>query len=80
MAPPVGVGEAETHLSPLPARAEAGEGLMICRGPRPMARVPRVGDHQDHNVLCATARRKWAMQRNVTSAGILSRRRGGRAR
>ena len=39
----VKIGEAKTHLSALLAEVEAGEDLVICRGPTPIARVTRIG-------------------------------------
>ena len=76
----VRIGEAKTHLSALLAEVEAGEDLIICRGPRPIARVTRVGDRQDQAALCATLRRERAMQKSVTTAEILSWRHEGHAR
>jgi len=37
----VKIGEAKTHLSDLLARVEAGEEVIIARGPEPIARLTR---------------------------------------
>ena len=76
----VTIDEAKTHLCALLAGVEAGEDLIICRGSRPIARVTRVEDHQDHAALCATLRRSRAKQKKVTTAEILSWRHGGHTR
>ena len=38
----VKIDEAKTHLSALQADVEAGEDLIICRDPVPIARVTRI--------------------------------------
>ena len=76
----VKIGEAKTHLSALLSQVEAGEEVVICRGPVPVARVTRVGSEQEHAALCATLRRDRAKQKSVTTAEILSWRHEGHAR
>ena len=53
----VKICEAKTHLSALLAEVEAGEDLVICRGPMPIAHVTRIDGGQEHAALCATLRR-----------------------
>ncbi len=76
----VNVGEAKTHLSALLADVEAGEDLVICRGAKPVAHVPRVADAQEHAALSAALRRERAKQKEVTTSEILSWRHEGRTR
>ena len=76
----VKIGEAKTHLSALLAEVEAGEDLVICRGPTPIAHVTRIDGGRDHATLCATLRRERAKQRAVTTSEILSWRHEGHAR
>ena len=76
----VKIGEAKTHLSALLAEVEAGEDLIICRGPTPIARVTRIENGQEHAALCATLRRERAKQKAVTTAEILSWRHEGHGR
>ena len=76
----VKIGEAKTHLSALLAEVEAGEDLIICRGPTPIARVTRIDNGQEHAALCATLRRERAKQKAVTTAEILSWRHEGHGR
>ena len=73
----VKIGEAKTHLSALLAAVEAGEDLIICRGPTPIARVTRITRKQEHAALCAALRRERAKQRPVTTREILSWRHEG---
>ena len=76
----VKIGEAKTHLSALLAEVEAGEDLIICRGPTPIAHVTRVVREQDHAALCETLRRERAKQQPVTTREILSWRHEGHLR
>ena len=76
----VKIGEAKTHLSALLADVEAGEDLVICRGPTPIAHVTRVAGKDEHVALSATLRRERAKQEAVTTAEILSWRHEGHAR
>ena len=76
----VTIGEAKTRLCALLAEVEAGEDLIICRGSRPIARITRVEDHQDHAALRGTLRRARAKRKKVTTAEILSWRHGGHTR
>ena len=76
----VKIGEAKTHLSALLADVEAGEDLVICRGPTPVAHVTRVASEDEHAALSATLRRERAKQKAVTTAEILSWRHEGHAR
>ena len=76
----VKIGEAKRHLSALLAEVEAGEDLVICRGPTPIARVTRVGGGEEQAALRATLRRERAKQKAVTTSEILSWRHEGRAR
>ena len=76
----VKIGEAKRHLSALLAEVEAGEDLVICRGPTPIARVTRIGGREEHAALCATLRRERAKQTAVTTSEILSWRHEGHAR
>ena len=76
----VKIGEAKTHLSALLAEVEAGEDLVICRGPRPIAHVTRVDGGRDHAARCAILRRERAKQKDVTTSEILSWRHEGHAR
>ena len=76
----VKIGEAKTHLSALLADVEAGEDLVICRGPTPVAHVTRVAGEDEHATLSATLRRERAKQKAVTTAEILSWRHEGHAR
>lgn len=76
----VKIGEAKTHLSALLAEVEAGEDLIICRGPTPIARVTRIDNGREHAALCATLRRERAKQKAVKTAEILSWRHEGHGR
>lgn len=76
----VKIGEAKTHLSALLAEVEAGEDLVICRGPTPVARMTRIDGGEQHAALCATLRRERAKQKAVTTSEILSWRHEGHAR
>ena len=76
----VKIGEAKTHLSALLADVEAGEDLVICRGPTPVAHVTRVVGEDEHAALSATLRRERAKQKAVTTGEILSWRHEGHAR
>ena len=76
----VKIGEAKTHLSALLAEVEAGEDLVICRGPTPIALVTRIDGEQDHSALRATLRRERAKQQAVTTSEILSWRHEGHTR
>ena len=76
----VKIGEAKTHLSALLIEVEAGEDLVICRGPTPIAQVTRIDDAQDHTALCTTLRRERAKQQAVTTSEILSWRHEGHTR
>ncbi len=76
----VKTGEAKTHLSALLAKVEAGEDLVICRGPIPIAHVTRIDDKQEHAALSATLRRERAKQKAVTTSEILSWRHEGHVR
>ena len=76
----VKIGEAKTHLSALLADVEAGEDLVICRGPKPIAHVTRIDRERDHVALCATLRRERAKQQAVTTPEILSWRHEGHTR
>lgn len=73
------ISEAKTHLSALLAEVEAGEDLIICRGPTPIARITRIGGGQEHAILCATLRREQAKQKAVTTDEFLSWRHEGHA-
>ena len=66
------IGGAKTHLSALLADVEAGEDLVICRGPTPVAHVTRIAGKDEHVALSATLRRERAKQKAVTTAEILS--------
>ena len=68
----VKIGEAKTHLSALLAEVEAGEDLVICRGPRPIAHVTRIVGGHEHAALRANLRRERGKQRAVTTSEILS--------
>ncbi len=68
----VKIGEAKTHLSALLAEVEAGEDLVICRGPVPVAHVTRIARENEHVALCATLRRERAKHKAVTTSEILS--------
>lgn len=76
----VTISEARTHLSALLAEVEAGGELVICRGPKPVARVVRIDGEPDHADLCATLRRERAKQKPVTTQEILSWRHEGHGR
>ena len=76
----VKIGEAKTHLSALLAEVEAGEDLVICRGPMPIAHVTRIDGGQEHAALRATLRRERAKQQAVTTPEILVWRHEGHAR
>ena len=76
----VKIGEAKTHLSALLVEVEAGEDLVICRGPTPIAHVTRIDGEQDHAALCAILRRERAKQQAVTTSEILSWRHEGHTR
>ena len=76
----VKIGEAKTHLSALLIEVEAGEDLVICRGPTPIAYVTRIDGAQDHATLCMTLRRERAKQQAVTTSEILSWRHEGHIR
>ena len=76
----VKIGEAKTHLSALLAEVEAGEDLVICRGPTPIAHVTRIDSPRDRAALCATLRRERSKQQTVTTSELLSWRHEGHAR
>ena len=76
----VKIGEAKTHLSALLAEVEAGEDLIICRGPTPIARVTRIENGQEHAALCATLRRERAKQKAVRTDETPSWRHEGHGR
>ena len=76
----VKIGEAKTRLSALLADVEAGEDLVICRGPTPVAHVTRIAGKDEHVALSATLRRERAKQKAVTTAEILSWRHEGHVR
>ena len=76
----VKIGEAKTHLSALLAEVEAGEDLVICRGPTSIAHVTRIDGGQEQAGLCATLRRERAKQQAVTTSEILSWRHEGHTR
>ena len=76
----VKIGEAKTHLSALLAEVEAGEDLVICRGPTPIARVTRISRGEERAALLATLRRERAKQKAVTTSEILSWRHEGHTR
>ncbi len=76
----VKIGEAKTHLSALLVEVEAGEDLVICRGPTPIARVTRIGRSEERAALLATLRRERAKQKAVTTSEILSWRHEGHTR
>ncbi|MCY4503881.1 MAG: type II toxin-antitoxin system prevent-host-death family antitoxin [Alphaproteobacteria bacterium] len=73
----VKIGEAKTHLSALLAEVEAGEDLVICRGPTPIARVTRIGRREERAALLATLHRERAKQKAVTTSELLSWRHEG---
>lgn len=73
----VKIGEAKTRLSALLVEVEAGEDLVICRGPTPIARVTRVSRNEERAALLATVRRERAKQKAVTTSEILSWRHEG---
>ena len=73
----VNIGEAKTHLSALLAHVEAGEDLIMCRGPEPIARVTRIRRESEGDNLRAVLRRERAKQSPVTTSEILSWRHEG---
>ena len=76
----VDIHEAKTHLSALLADIEAGEDLIICRGPEPIACVTRIHRGAEVGNLRAVLRGERSKQRPVTSQEILAWRREGRIR
>ena len=52
----VKIGEAKTHLSALLADVEAGEDLVICRGPTPIAHVTRVAGEDEPDAAMTPTR------------------------
>lgn len=76
----VNIGEAKARLSSLLAEVEAGEGLVICRGKTPVARVTRISVAHRHVALCTTLRRERAKQKPVRTSEILSWRHEGHSR
>lgn len=76
----VRVGEAKMHLSGLLAAVEAGEDIVICRGPTPVARITRIRNGEEQAALRATLRRERAKQKAVTTSEILSWRHEGHER
>ena len=73
----VKIGEAKIYLSALLAHVEAGEDLIICRGPEPIARVTRIHREAEGDDLRAVLRRERAKQSRVTTSEILSWRHEG---
>ena len=68
----VNIGEAKTHLSALLDDVEAGEDLIICRGPEPIARVTRIHPEAEGRDLRAILRTERSKQRSVTTSEILA--------
>lgn len=73
----VKIGEAKTHLSALLADVEAGEDLIICRGPEPIARVTRIHRGAEGDSLRTVLRRERSKQSSVTTSEILAWRHEG---
>jgi antitoxin (DNA-binding transcriptional repressor) of toxin-antitoxin stability system len=72
----VKIVEAKTHLSALLADVEAGEDLIICRDPVPIARVTRTHPEAEGRDL----RTERSKQRSVTTSEILAWRHEGHIR
>ena len=75
----VTIREAKSRLSALLADVEAGEDLIICRGPEPIARVTRIHREAEGDDLRAVLRRERAKQSPVTTSEILAWRHDGRS-
>lgn len=76
----VKIDEAKTHLSALLADVEAGEDLIICRDPVPIARVMRTHPEAEGRDLRADLRTERSKQRSVTTSEILAWRHEGHIR
>ena len=76
----VKIGEAKTRLSALLADVEAGEDLIICRGPTPIARVTRIHRGAEGHDLRAVLRAERSRQKPVTTSEILAWRHAGHIR
>ena len=70
------VGEAETHLSELLARVEAGEEIVIARDDAPIAKLTRIEKPHDLAAILAEARAARARAKPVTREEILAWRHG----
>ena len=75
----VTIREAKSRLSALLADVEAGEDLIICRGPEPISRVTRIHREAEGDDLRAVLRRERAKQSPVTTSEILAWRHDGRS-
>ena len=75
----VKIGGAKTRLSALLADVKAGENLIICCGPEPIARVTRIHREAKGDDLRAVLRRERAKQSPVTTSEILAWRHDGRS-
>ena len=73
----VTVGEAQTHLSDLIARAEEGEDVIIARDGLPVARIVPVG--QPISETIALMRRERERRPHVSAADIRAAKEQGRA-
>ncbi|MCE2475672.1 MAG: type II toxin-antitoxin system prevent-host-death family antitoxin [Alphaproteobacteria bacterium] len=67
----VTIGEAKPRLSALLADVEAGEDLIKCRGPEPIARVTRIHREAEGDDLRVVLRRERAKQSPVTTSEIM---------
>lgn len=73
----VKIGEAKTHLSELLAKVEAGEEVVIQRGPEPIAKLTRIERPGDFETLVSEIRAARVRHKSVTMDEILAWRREG---
>ena len=74
----VKVAEAETHLSQLLSKVEAGEDVVISRGNEPIARLVRIDDRSERIAAIEALRAERKRHKPVTLKEILHWRNEGR--
>jgi len=72
MAITVKIGEAKTHLSDLLAKVEAGEEVIISRGPEPIARLTGLRKPKDVAAVIEEIKAARAKAKPVTTEEILA--------
>ena len=76
----VKIGEAKAHFSELLAKVEAGEEIIIARGPTPVARLTRLPKPNDLAALIAEVKAARADRPATTPEELLAWRDEGRHR